>query len=256
MKTGPSLEPAMRADQTLDAALITIVLALFVASVFGLTEGPKGVSEWNPKEWKGVHDCAKGLILPILALRFGLALSGRSGQRALRNRILMAMAFCWIGDVTLTFSGDTAFMLGLLSFLVGHVMFLSAFRHLLGTGAPRSSKRTQGVVMALLFGVLTPTVSHLWGLAGDLALPVSIYAIVIAAMAFYSWVLGKGPGVQALRMGALFFMASDLILAFGRFGEGPLPNGHFWVMSTYIAAQWALAVGFTQVALHREANRR
>jgi uncharacterized membrane protein YhhN len=255
MKSGPSLEPSMRADHTLDAALVTVVLAFFVASRFGLTEVGGGAVEWAPVEWKGVHDCAKGLILPILALRFGLALSGRSDDRVLRNRVLVAMALCWVGDVALTFSGDSAFMVGLLSFLVGHVMFLSAFRHLLGAGASRSSKRTQSVAMGLLLGVLTPTVFHLWGLAGDLGLPVTVYAVVIAAMAFYSWVLGAGPGVQALRIGALFFMASDLILAFGRFGEGPIPNGHFWVMSTYIAAQWALTIGFTQVALSRAANR-
>ena len=58
-------------------------------------------------------------------------------------------------------------------------------------------------------------------------------------MAYFSWVLGSGPGVGALRVGAVFFMGSDLILAFGCFVEAPIPNGHFWVMSTYIAAQVA-----------------
>ena len=256
MKYGPSLEPTMRADRSLDAALVTVVIALFVAAGFGLSELPGGGSEWVPKEWKGVHDCAKGLILPLLALRFGLALYSRSDDRVLRNRVLMAMALCWIGDVALTFSGETAFLIGLVSFLVGHVMFLMTFRHLLGQGAVRSSKRTQVVTMVLLLGVLTPIVYQLWGMAGDLAPAVAVYAAVIATMAYFSWVLGNGPGVLALRIGALFFMFSDLTLAFGRFGEGPIPNGHFWVMGTYILAQWALTVGFTEVALHRGATRR
>ncbi|MDC0599688.1 lysoplasmalogenase [Flavobacteriales bacterium] len=255
MKTGPSQEPSMRADRTLDAALLTIVIALFVAAGFGLKELPGGASEWMPKEWKGVHDCAKGLILPLLALRFGLALYSRSDDRVLRNRVLIAMAFCWIGDVALTFSGETAFLIGLVSFLAGHVMFLMAFRHLLSQGASRSSKRNQAVTMVLLFGVLTPTMSHLWGMAGDLAPAVAVYAAVIATMAYFSWVLGNGPGVMALRIGALFFMFSDLTLAFGRFGDAPIPNGHLWVMGTYILAQWALTMGFTEVALHRAASR-
>ena len=74
------------------------------------------------------------------------------------------MAFCWIGDVALTFSGETAFLIGLVSFLAGHVMFLMAFRHLLSQGASRSSKSDyQAVTMVLLFGVLTPTMASASG---------------------------------------------------------------------------------------------
>ena len=70
-----------------------------------------------------------------------------------------------------------------------------------------------------------------------------------------TWYLAMGPGVLALRVGATAFLASDMILAFGKFGEAPIPNGHSWVMGTYILAQWALAVGFTQLALSPEASR-
>ena len=255
MKYGPSLEPTMRADRSLDAALLTVVIALFVAAGFGLKELPGGASEWMPKEWKGVHDCAKGLILPLLALRFGLALSNRSEDRVLRNRILTAMGLCWIGDVTLTFSGETAFLIGLVSFLAGHVMFLQSFRHLFTHDWGWSPRRVQIIAGALLCGLL-PVVAHsLWEPAGDLAPAVMVYAFVITAMAYASWRLASGPGVLLLRLGTTAFLASDLILAFGRFGEAPIPNGHFWVMGTYIVAQWALTVGFTEVALHRGASR-
>ena len=250
MESAPTLEPTLRADRIVDAALVAVVLALFVASAFGLTELPGGLVEWEPLEWKGVHDAAKGLILPLLALRIGLSLQGEQADTGLRNRVWVAMALCWVGDLALTFSGDTAFLIGLVSFLTGHLGFLLAFRHRLAQGAPRSSKRTQAVAMVLLFGILTPTVSQLWTLAGDLAPAVGVYALVIATMAYFSWVLGSGPGVVALRVGAVFFMGSDLILAFGRFGEAPISNGHFWVMSTYIVAQVALALGFTAAARH------
>ena len=244
----------MRADRTIDAALVTVVLALFTASAFGLTEMPAGGAVWDPSEWKGVHDAAKGLILPLLALRFGLALAGRSDDRVLRNRVLAAMALCWIGDIALTFSGDTAFLVGLVSFLSGHVLFIAAFRHVFVTGWGQSKGWIRTVVTGLLSVQTAGVATSLWEPAGPLAPAVAVYALVITIMALCAWYLAMGPGVLALRLGATAFVASDMILAFGRFGDGPIAHGHFWVMATYILAQWALAVGFTSVALHRGAT--
>ena len=139
----------MRADRTIDSALITVTLALFVATAFGLTESAGGISEWQPSEWKGVHDAAKALILPLLALRFGLAMKdGPSADRTLRNRVLTAMALCWIGDLALTFSGETAFLIGLVSFLLGHVFFILALQLLTlraaGASVPVLNTRSKG----------------------------------------------------------------------------------------------------------------
>ena len=254
MKTGPTQEPTLRADRSIDSALVTVVLALFVAAAFGLNELPGGAAEWVPKEWKGVHDCAKGLILPLLALRLGLSLVGQGAQK-LRNWVWSAMALCWIGDIALTFSGDTAFLVGLVSFLLGHVMFMAAFRHLLQSGGKAKAGALQVAVVVLLLVQAVAAVTSLWAPAGELAPAIAVYAGVITIMAFLSWNLKPGPGVWALRLGTTAFVASDLILAFGKFGEGPIANGHFWVIGTYIVAQWALTIGFTEVALHRATNR-
>ena len=108
MKTGPTQEPTLRADRSIDSALVTVVLALFVAAAFGLNELPGGAAEWVPKEWKGVHDCAKGLILPLLALRL-VCPWWVKGPRNCGTGFGSAMGLCWIGDIALTFSGDTAF---------------------------------------------------------------------------------------------------------------------------------------------------
>jgi uncharacterized membrane protein YhhN len=255
MKAGPSQEPNMRADQTLDAALLTVVIALFVAAAFGLHELPGGAAEWAPIEWKGVHDCAKGLILPILALRFGLALNGQAVDVTLRNRIWVAMAFCWVGDISLTFPGDTAFLMGLVSFLLGHIMFIATFRHLVVSGWETKRGWVQAVVTGLLTVAAVSVVTGLWGPAGELAPAIAMYAAVITLMALISWYMAPGPGVWMLRLGTTAFVASDMILAFGKFGETPIAHGHFWVIGTYIVAQWALAIGFTQVALSRATSR-
>ena len=245
----------MRGEQSVDAALLTVVLALFTASAFGLTELPGGFTSWEPKEWKGVHDAAKALILPLLALRLGLALSGReNADLILRNRVWVAMALCWVGDIALTFSGDTAFLIGLVSFLLGHIVFIMAYRHMFVSGWGRSRGLFHGVAGGVLFVVAATVARTLWEPAGDLGPAVAVYAFVIYAMAYCSWMLDNGPGVWVLRLGTTAFMASDIILAFGRFGEAPIAHGHFWVIGTYIIAQWALSIGFSRVASRRGAT--
>jgi len=255
MKTGPTQEPTLRADRSIDSALVTVVLALFVAAAFGLNELPGGAAEWVPKEWKGVHDCAKGLILPLLALRLGLSLHGEEGaDHGLRNRIWVAMGLCWIGDIALTFSGDTAFLVGLVSFLLGHVVFIAAFRHVFRSGWGATTGWVRRAPDVVIGPVAISFVISVWGDAGDLAPAVAVYALIISLMATMSWQLAKGPGVYALRVGTTAFLVSDMLLALGRF-TAPIAYGHFWVMGTYILAQWALAIGFTEVARNRAASR-
>jgi uncharacterized membrane protein YhhN len=256
MISGPTQEPTLRGEQTVDAALLTVVLALFVASAFGLTELPGGESSWSPKEWKGVHDGAKALILPLLALRLGLALHNREGAHlGLRNRVWAAMALCWVGDIALTFSGDAAFLIGLVSFLIGHVLFILALRQAYRLGSGLSALWVRAAACGLLAVEAAAVVRALWEPAGELGPAVAVYAFVITIMASLSWFLAPGPGVRALRLGSTAFVASDMILAFGRFGEEPIAHGHLWVMATYILAQWALAVGFTAVASTPAASR-
>lgn len=248
MQPKPFISALRRPLRIVDVSFALVVVTLFVAAHFGLTQEPAGGEAWHTTELKWIHDGAKGLLLPLLALRFWLSVKGQNREQGLRQRVMAAMAFCWIGDVALTFPGDTAFLIGLVSFLSGHLMFLTAFRRMLRTGAPRSSKRARGIAMAVLFGLLVPIVSHLMKGAGGLAPAVAVYAAVIGTMAFFSWVLGPGPGVSALRLGAAFFLVSDLILALGKFGDASFANGHFWVMSTYILAQTFLTLGFTAAA--------
>jgi len=256
MIAGASEERGLRGEQAVSAALVTVVLALFVASAFGLTELPGGETRWEPKEWKGVHDAAKALILPMLALRVGLALHRREGAHlGLRNRVWAAMALCWVGDIALTFSGDAAFLIGLVSFLVGHVLFILALRQAYQLGSGPSAMWVRAVACGLLSVEGAGVVRALWEPAGELGPAVAVYAFVITIMAIMSWFLAPGPGVRALRLGSTAFVASDMILAFGRFGEEPIDHGHLWVMATYIVAQWALAVGFTAVAARPTASR-
>jgi alkylglycerol monooxygenase len=143
-----------------------------------------------------------------------------------------------VGDVCLL--SDERFVAGLASFLVGHLCYLAAFT-LTGPGLVPDWR--WGIVLGMLSGGL---LAVLWGpLPADFRAPVVVYVGVISAMAFAATsraaTQGTPPtsGVLAAT-GALWFLASDAILALDRFVR-PLPRAHLWVMVTYYAAQTCIA---------------
>ena len=86
-----------------------------------------------------IHWVVKPLILLSL---IGYYLSMSSSRSVIFVR---ALFFCWTGDVLLLFQtdGEMFFILGLLAFLLGHVLYISAYRQmtqsLYSIGADRSS---------------------------------------------------------------------------------------------------------------------
>ena len=159
----------------------------------------------------------------------------RDAYRIARNRVWAAMALCWLGDIAPLFR-DTA-SIGLVSFLLGHVLFIFSLRQAYRLGSGPSTLWVRAAASGLLAVEGVAVVRALWEPAGDLGPAVAVYAFVITIMATLSWFLAPGPGVRALRLGSTAFVASDMILAFGRFGDEPIAHGHLWVMATYILAQ-------------------
>ena len=167
------------------------------------------------------------------------------------------MACCWVGDISLTFPGDTAFLMGLVSFLLGHIMFIATFRHLVVSGWETKRGWVQAVVTGLLTVAAVSVVTGLWGPAGELAPAIAMYAAVITLMALISWYMAPGPGVWMLRLGTTAFCGERPDPGFWAASvTTPIAHGHFWVIGTYIVAQWALTLGFTEVAVQSAANRR
>ena len=84
---------------------------------------------------------------------------------------------------------------------------------------------------------------------GDLELPVSIYASVISIMllfAFNGFLVWEKPGNQLVFLGAIFFIISDSILALNKF-YAPIPKSSFFIMLTYLLAQYLIVVGILRL---------
>lgn len=187
----------------------------------------------------------KPFLLPLLVV--AVCLSEKFKTKTL---LLTALTFSWIGDVILLFAdkGEIYFILGLVAFLVSHVFYIVLFSK--QTISKTISNKLSfiasiGLILLYFFGMITTLGPKL----GSLTVPVEIYAIVISSMLFFAL---KGSfqwntiPYQAVLIGALFFIASDSILAFNKFYE-PIPYASFLIMITYLAAQFCIVWGILKL---------
>ncbi|WP_406493184.1 lysoplasmalogenase [Streptomyces sp. NBC_00846] len=167
------------------------------------------------------HLLAKPLLMPLLA---GYA-AARRGPRLL----IAALLFGWGGDTLLLPDSDTAFLIGMGSFAAGHVCYLWLFGRARGP-------LLAGIVYA---AVLATFVALLWdSLPPDLRIPMTGYSLLLTTMAYRAGTLGRYAAV-----GGALFLLSDALIATGIADWPQLPAPDFWVMLTYIAAQFLLTVG-------------
>jgi uncharacterized membrane protein YhhN len=161
------------------------------------------------------------------ALLIAAAATLTTPQPTMRGYVVAALALCLAGDVFLMLPRD-AFVAGLASFLVAHVLFIVAFlnhepfRNLVPT--------TLVGVIAIPF-LIAPVLAAVERHHPELRVPVLLYAAAISTMFFVS-----GATWSALAVGgAATFVASDTILARNRF-VGTIRQGHLATMVTYHAA--------------------
>ncbi|MFF9014344.1 lysoplasmalogenase [Streptomyces sp. NPDC014870] len=167
------------------------------------------------------HRIAKPLLMPLLA--------AYAATRGAPRLLIVALLFGWGGDVFLLLDADWAFLVGMGSFAAGHVCYLTLF------GRRRTSVPLGGLYAVALVG----TVVLLWpDLPADLRIPVAGYSLLLTAMAYRSSALGLTAGA-----GGALFLLSDTLIATGIAEWPQLPAPDFWIMATYIAAQYLLTTG-------------
>ncbi|GAA3054592.1 hypothetical protein GCM10017562_18760 [Streptomyces roseofulvus] len=167
------------------------------------------------------HLVAKPLLMPLLA--------AYAAGRGAPAPLLAALLLGWGGDVLLLLDADAAFLAGMGSFALGHVCYLVLFGR-------RRTPPALGAVYAL---ALTGTLVALWpDLPADLRIPVAGYSLLLAATAYRAGSLGVLAGT-----GGALFLLSDTLIATGIAEWPQLPVPDFWVMLTYIAAQYLLTAG-------------
>lgn len=174
--------------------------------------------------------------IPVLCMALWLAVQPKKGRYQLL--VIAGLILGAAGDVLLEMEG--LFIVGLLSFLLGHVAYILAFLQ-------DSRKLFAGkALIAYAYGAIMFTVLLTAGELGAMTIPVAAYVIVICTMLWRGLSRLGVPGIkarsaQAGAIGSVLFTSSDTVLAFTLF-VAPIPLSSWIIMLTYWGGQLGVAL--------------
>lgn len=153
--------------------------------------------------------------------------------------MLIGLVFCLGGDVFMALPQERMFLLGLVSFLLGHVLYVVCFFYVADV--------SQWTMIGCLVGLLVSGLVFWWlrPHLGSMLVPVIAYVIVITVMVIGAWtVLGDTKLSYAGRLlifiGAVSFYLSDLFVARDRFLRSEFSN-RLIGLPMYYCGQFLLA---------------
>jgi uncharacterized membrane protein YhhN len=179
----------------------------------------------------------KALIIPWLIVMLFINL--KPFENRINTLMLLGLIFSWAGDMVL----QLTFVPGLILFLLAHLMYLAAFFMTPGESTI-FTRRVWLLIPVLLYGA--GLCFYLYGDLGDMRLPVIVYAAVILLMlagALNRFEKVNSPSYRLVLAGAVLFVLSDSAIAVNKFSLDFDYSG-FVIMSTYIAAQYLITIGY------------
>lgn len=183
---------------------------------------------------------AKLAVKPVLSALFIVAILVQSRPVPTYFLfLLIGMLFCLGGDVFLALPHPGMFLRGLVSFLIGHLFYVTAFGVTAGINL--------WTVVGLGISLLASGGVYLWlrPYLGAMKIAVICYMVVISAMAVSAWsMLGADSFKLAGRLlalgGALSFYISDVFVARQRFVKSAFFN-RLVGLPLYYGGQFMLA---------------
>jgi uncharacterized membrane protein YhhN len=194
-------------------------------------------------QYEPLHRCAKPLLMP--ALFFTVLFS--TGNAKGKWLILTGLMFSFAGDVFLLYDQQypVFFILGLVSFLITHVLYILFFLRIPSVNKTSLLKKYPGLLILILIYVGS-LLTLLFPYLEALKIPVLLYATVLGAMllaALHAFYRLERKAAVSFATGAAFFVLSDSLLAINKFYT-PFALAGFWIMLTYCVAQFFIVRGF------------
>ncbi|TPM37854.1 lysoplasmalogenase [Mesorhizobium sp. B2-3-4] len=206
----------------------TLIFSLVAAVIYAFTSGmPPTLA----------RSAAKTIAVAMLAV-----LAGMQGGPTL---LIAALALSAVGDAFLSRDGEKAFLGGLGSFLLAHIVYVVLFlRSGEGMGVLGAEPWRGAIAVAMaVFAVVM--LAALWRRVGPgLRIPIACYVVAILAMGMAALTTGSAWLIG----GALLFMASDGLLAVEKFLVAAISPHRTWmrlgIWALYYAAQLTITLGF------------
>ena len=168
------------------------------------------------------------------------AATAATDDARVKHWIVAGLACSLAGDVALLWPVQ-GFLVGLVSFLLGHLSYLVALtRRVRFAARPPAFVGWAAVAAAVL--------AFLWhGVPAELRVPVVVYVCALSAMAAQAtvaWLVARGTPEagrwRSVALGGALFVLSDAILATDKF-VGGIPMPTLWNLSIYWLGQWFIA---------------
>lgn len=180
-----------------------------------------------PHEPVGIKIMMK-LIPMALIILFAL-LTKPTFSTTYKNILVVGLFVCMIADGVIYW-----FMAGLITFFIGHIFYIFAFRH-----ASRAPIPKWAATLLLLYGAsMAIWIAGSQFIEGETILGLAIIAYVLVILTM-GWMAIRTQLPLAI-IGALLFIFSDSVLAIDRF-VFDIPYRDAFVMITYYSAQVCIA---------------
>ena len=173
-------------------------------------------------------------VIPMLLIIILAALPKNLGVKKYQLLIIIGLVFCMVGDYTLQW-----FLIGLSSFLIGHIFYIFAFLSTNERQVPTWAK-----IVLLVYGVgMAVWIAGTVFSSGEVVLGIAVIAYISVILTM-GWTAIR-TGSTLATIGALLFISSDSYLAINKFVM-PLPFSHEVIMLTYYGAQILIALSILQ----------
>lgn len=215
----------------------------------------------------------KPTLLPLLMLYYVFNVDGNWTKT--HRLMIWAIFFSWIGDVALVMTPDSPtdlevfgihknqnfFFGGVGGFLVSHLFFISVYIQAKGNQVKTlfEQKKWPFVMVAIYIAAMIATISpRIYANPEKSAatIPVIIYALVIGSMLFFALNRYGKVNARSFRLvliGSIIFLISDSMIAINFLAfEGSIPRAGFWIMTTFLAAEYLIAEGVLQSSNNKE----
>ena len=151
---------------------------------------------------------------------------------------VMALELCFFGDLFLLFEGQLFLFLGLISFLLAHILFIKIIVNRIGKVVFKTALISSIpfiIIVGLLLFILKDSLN-------EMLIPAMLYGLVIAAfgtVALLDFFKTKSTSAFLMLVGAVVFIVSEAFFAVITF-SAPSHSLEIAVIITYILAQYAI----------------